>query len=221
MDKRVKQDRKSLRITRVTTRVGDGGLTHLAGGRRVGKDHPRLDAYGTIDELQVAIGAARDVLGAALDDAGEPAARTRLALLGEHLIYIQNLLFTLGGDLATPLEDRQPPMPLIAPRDVQYLDRLIEAYNASLAPLKDFVLPGGHRVVTALHACRVICRRAERAIERLGKIEPVGEPVRPFVNRLSDVFFVLARDAHATLAAQGQAPAESIWRRDLPEPPMP
>jgi cob(I)alamin adenosyltransferase len=208
--------RAPLRITRVYTRIGDGGRTQLASGRAIAKSHPRLDAYGTIDELQTALGAARDAFA--------PLARKRirgLRRIADHLLYLQNLLFTLGGDLSTPLADRWPAMPLVAAADTAYLEKLIDALNAGLPPLADFVLPGGHAAVTALHGCRVICRRAERAIERLAEIEPIGEAVRPFVNRLSDAFFVLARATDARLRAAGLAPAETIWRRDLEPPPMP
>jgi cob(I)alamin adenosyltransferase len=208
--------RQGPRITRVTTRVGDGGQTQLVGDRWVSKSDPRLEACGAVDELQVAIGAARD----ALQTVGG-ASRERLGRIGEHVVYIQNLLFTLGGDLATPLDHRHPQMPLVRPEDVVYLERLIDACNRALPPLADFVLPGGHPAVTALHACRVVCRRAERAIERLAATEPIGETVRPFVNRLSDAFFVLARWVGATLHAAEMAEGEKLWRRDLEPPPMP
>lgn len=206
----------SLRITRVYTKIGDGGTTRLASGREISKSHPRLEAYGTIDELQTALGAARDAFAPLVQKRA-----AKLVRIAEHLAYLQNLLFTLGGDLATPVAERWPAMPLVAPSDTIYLENLIDALNVDLPPLADFVLPGGHPAVTTLHACRVICRRAERAIERLAATEPIGDAVRPFVNRLSDGFFVLARATDARLRKAGLTTAETIWRRDLKPPKMP
>lgn len=208
------------RITQVYTRTGDRGQTRLVGGQTVSKDHPRLEAYGTVDELQAFIGQARDALAATLTElpAGE---NGRLALIRGHLAYMQNLLFTVGGDLATRLEDRWDGMPLVGEAQIDYLERLIDSLNASLQPLKDFVLPGGHPAVTALHLCRVVCRRAERAVERLGREEAIGEAVRPFLNRFSDALFVLSRAVSQELAKLGHAEGETIWQRDVPEPPMP
>jgi cob(I)alamin adenosyltransferase len=207
--------RRPLRITRVYTRVGDGGQTQISGGRWISKSHPRLEAFGTVDELQVAIAAARDAFSAIEPLPG------RMPNIARHLAYIQNLLFTLNGDLATPVEDRWDAMPLIVPDNVVYLEGLIDAYNADLPPLTDFILPGGHPAPTALHGCRVVCRRAERAIDRLAAVEAVGEPVRPFINRLSDTFFVLARSAGAELRGAGVPVEETIWRRDEAAPPVP
>jgi cob(I)alamin adenosyltransferase len=217
-------ERVALRITRVYTRIGDGGRTQLCGGRWVPKDHPRLEAYGAVDELQVAIAAARDAIAGISPPPPDP-----IPVIAEHLVYIQNRLFTLGGDLSTPVADRWPEMPLIEAADADYLEKLIDALNGRLPPLRDFLLPGGHTAVTALHACRVVCRRAERAIERLAAVEPIGDanadpkgdPIRPFANRLSDAFFVLARAVDAALRDAGLTGPETIWRRDLPPPPMP
>jgi len=208
------------RITRVYTRAGDEGMTQLVGGRRVPKNHPRLAAYGAVDEIQVAIGAARDALRAAVL-AHPGVAPPLLAALEPHLIYLQNLLFTLCADLATRLEDRWPEMPLPTPADVKYMETLIDALNAGLAPLKDFMLPGGHPAATACHVCRVVCRRAERELETLAAAEPIGELTRPILNRLSDLFYVLARRVAHDLERAGLASPERIWRRDLPRPPLP
>ena len=208
------------RITRVYTRGGDKGMSSLMGGRRVPKNHPRLNAYGTVDELQVALGAAHDALVQAAASLQEPQ-QAVFVFIESHLIYLQNMLFTISGDLATPLEDRRPEMPLPSAVHVEYMERLIDRLNRELPPLKDFVLPGGHPAVTALHLCRVICRRAEREIETLAAIEPIGEWVRPVMNRLSDVFFVLARRVAQELNQAGIRVGEIIWRRDLPPPPLP
>ena len=214
------QQREPMRITRVYTRMGDAGKTQLVGGREVPKDDPRLAAYGTVDELQVAIGLARDALRATLPALSETP-RARLCRLIEHLIYLQNLLFTLSGELATRFDDRWDGMPLTRPADVTFLESLIDHCNAELPPLKDFILMGGHWAVTALHECRVVARRAEREIETLAGREPIGESIRPFMNRLSDLFFVLARFVAAEFRRHGVAPREMIWERDRQPPPMP
>ncbi|HOE97731.1 MAG TPA: cob(I)yrinic acid a,c-diamide adenosyltransferase [Candidatus Sumerlaeota bacterium] len=209
-----------VRISRVYTRTGDAGQTRLVGGQVVPKDHPRLNAYGTVDELQVVIALARDAL-----DATRPLAPAELQplleLLGEHLCYIQNLLFTVSADLATRLEDRWDGMVVANQEMVGYAERLIDALNRDLPPLKDFVLPGGHPATSSLHLCRVVCRRAEREVEALARAEPIGEYTRILLNRLSDLFFVMARRVGAGLVEAGLAKPEVIWRRDAPPPPMP
>jgi len=205
---------ENFRITKVYTRTGDAGTTRLVGGQVIPKDHPRLAAYGTVDELQVVMGAAVDALGALR-------AHTLANNLLDHMLYLQNRLFTLGGDLATRIEDRWANMPLVGAADVDYMEDLIDALNGPLPPLKDFILPGGHPAVTSLHLCRVVCRRAEREVEALAAIEPVGESVRPFLNRLSDLFFVMARALAHKLRTEGLTPEETIWRRETPTPKMP
>jgi cob(I)alamin adenosyltransferase len=206
------------RITKVYTRQGDGGTTRLVGGHTVSKDHPRVAAYGAVDELQVVMGAAADALGALVaTQTGTPLA----ANLRDHVAYLQNLLFTLGGELATRREDQWDGMPRVGAADVAAMENLIDALNSPLPPLQDFVLPGGHPAVTALHLCRVVCRRAEREVETLAQLEPVDSMDRPFLNRLSDLFFVMARALAHRLRAQGFAPEETIWRREMPLPPLP
>lgn len=208
------------RITRVYTRGGDRGTSELVGGQRVPKNHPRFNAYGTVDELQVAVGAARDALHLTLF-AHPDRSLDLLRQAGPQLIYVQQLLFTLSGDLATRVEDRWADMPLPTAEQIDYMENLIDALNESLPPLKDFILPGGHPAATAVHACRVICRRAEREVETLAAVEPVGDLVRPMLNRLSDLFFVLARRIAHELNLAGLAPEEIIWRRDATPPPLP
>lgn len=220
MAEQPKRKSERLRITRVYTRTGDAGTTRLVGGHQVAKNHPRLNAYGTVDELQVAMGAARDALAQTLA-ANQDKPLALLKQLGAHLIYLQNLLFTISGDLATRLEDRWPEMPLPSPADVQYMEGLIDLLNDPLPPLKDFILPGGHPAPTAFHVCRVVCRRAEREVETLAVIEPIGEWVRPVLNRLSDLFFVLARRISHELVQTGIVSNELIWRRDLTPPSLP
>jgi cob(I)alamin adenosyltransferase len=217
MEETPKKSTPQHRLTRIYTRTGDKGTTQLVGGRRVPKNHPRLNAYGTVDELQVMMGAARDAL--AQTAAAHPDRDLNfLARLAQHLLYLQNRLFSISADLATPPEDRWPGMPLAGADDVQYLETLIDTLNRDLPPLKDFILPGGDPAVTALHVCRVVCRRAEREVETLAASEPIGEWVRPTLNRLSDAFFVLARRVRQELERAGVAHDEQVWRKDLPVP---
>lgn len=205
-------ERKGLRITRVYTKTGDKGETGLVGGQRVPKDHPRIEAYGTVDELAAALGVARVELEgerARFRDAAD--AET----LAAHMRYIQNQLFTLGGDLATRLEDRHPMMPILNGSPIEYLERLCDGFNGSLPPLKDFILAGGSRTATALHVARTVCRRAERVLARLAREEDIGEHSAIYVNRLSDALFVLARWANARMGVE-----EYLWDRTLDEPPI-
>jgi cob(I)alamin adenosyltransferase len=168
------------RITRVYTRTGDDGTTALTGGERLAKDAPRIAAYGTVDELSSAIGVAL---------AAGPAPRLRMALAA-----IQNELFHLGSDLAMPEKDKaKRPVPVIAGRHVEALERLMDELNAELGPLDNFILPGGAPGAAALHLARTICRRAERHLVTLARAEPVGPSTLPYLNRLSDALFVMAR----------------------------
>lgn len=193
-----------VRLTKIYTRGGDKGTTALVGGRRVEKDALRLETYGTIDEVNAALGLARSFLEQRR--AEHPEVVTRL---DAELRRIQNLLFDLGSDLATPIEQRFEGQPVIHMEDVERLERLIDDLNAELAPLDSFVLPGGGPVNGFLHQARTVCRRAERAIYRLSKQETLGEPVLPFVNRLSDTFFVLSRWVSKKLGER-----EYLWRKE-------
>lgn len=193
-----------VRLNRIYTRGGDKGTTALVGGRRVEKDALRLETYGTIDEVNAAVGLARTFLEQRRAD--QPAV---VARLDAELRRIQNLLFDLGSDLATPIDQRFEGQPLIEPAEVGRLEQLIDELNAELEPLESFVLPGGGPVNGFLHQARTVCRRAERAIYRLSKQEPIGEPVLPFVNRLSDTFFVLSRWVAKKLGER-----EYLWRKE-------
>lgn len=215
-----------LRITKVYTRTGDKGMTALVSGEKVPKSHPRIESYGTVDELGVWIGQARHEIETLLDrvaDRGTMGAVVRAPFdrLSDHLRYIQNLLFTLGGELATPPGAEWPGMVKISPADVTYLENLIDAYNAALPPLEDFILAGGGPVSLSLHHARVVCRRAERVIAALDQTEPVGDAVNSFVNRLSDLFFVLARWVVAEQDRHGLPSDETLWNRSLQPPPFP
>lgn len=168
------------RITRVYTRTGDDGTTGLGTGQRVPKTSARIVAYGVVDELNSFIGMAL--------------AAGPVAEVAEPLRRIQNELFHLGSDLCVPDADKAAmPVPKIEPRHVAGLEKLMDALSESLAPLENFILPGGSAVAAALHACRTICRRAEIAILALHAQEPLRPEVLGYVNRLSDALFVMAR----------------------------
>ncbi|MBI2204747.1 MAG: cob(I)yrinic acid a,c-diamide adenosyltransferase [Candidatus Rokubacteria bacterium] len=191
-------------ITRVYTRTGDDGDTALVGGRRVPKDSPRIVAYGTIDELNAVIGLAR-VFN-----------EERLAE-GEHhrwldgvLRQIQSRLFDLGSELATPADAVYEGMFRVGAAEVEELERLMDECQATLDPLKSFILPGGGRISGFLHQARTVCRRAEREILVLSRAEPIGDGPLRYVNRLSDAFFVLSRWVGKHLGER-----EYLWERGL------
>jgi cob(I)alamin adenosyltransferase len=177
-----------VRLNRIYTKTGDGGQTRLVGGQKVGKDSPRIDSYGTVDELSCCLGLART----ALESAGAPAEAPALAGV---LRRIQNELFNLGSDLATLPADRHPQQPLIEERHVTSLEREIDAWNEHLPELRSFILPGGGLVAAYLHLARTVCRRAERLVVGLRATEEVGAQVIPYLNRLSDALFVMSRHA--------------------------
>ncbi len=171
----------TVNLTRIYTRLGDGGETHLGDMSRVAKTHPRIEAYGTVDELNAQIGMALTVPGMP----GE---------YGEWLARIQNDLFDVGADIAAP-EDPERERLRLLPEQTGWLEQRCDEVNATLAPLKSFVLPGGSPAAAALHVCRTVCRRAERrAIACGGECSP--EVVR-YLNRLSDLLFILSRGANA------------------------
>jgi cob(I)alamin adenosyltransferase len=168
------------RITRVYTRTGDDGTTGLGGGQRVPKDSLRVEAYGTVDELNSQLGVAR-AMGLA-------------ERLERALAAIQNELFHLGSDLCILEEDKQRfPVPQIEARHVDALEALMDELSASMQPLENFILPGGAPGAAQLHVARTICRRAERDVIALGREEPTGAFVVKYLNRLSDALFVMAR----------------------------
>jgi cob(I)alamin adenosyltransferase len=168
------------RITKVYTRTGDDGTTALGSGDRVPKDSPRIAAYGAVDEVNSCVGAA---IAAGLD----PSLETRLSA-------VQNELFHLGSDLCVPEAGKQRrPVPTIEPRHVEALERWMDEMSAELAPLENFVLPGGTPGAALLHVARAVCRRAERDAIVLSRSEPIGASVVAYLNRLSDALFVAAR----------------------------
>lgn len=161
------------RLSKIATRTGDAGTTGLGDGTRVGKEVLRIQALGDVDELNSHIGLLL--------------CETLPAALREELLTIQHDLFDLGGELCIP------GYVLIQESHVLRLDALLAKYNAELPPLKEFILPGGSRAAAQSHVCRTICRRAERTMVALGKVESLNDAPRQYVNRLSDLLFVLAR----------------------------
>ncbi len=188
-----------VKLNRIYTRTGDDGSTALGDGTRLSKAHLRIEAYGTVDETNAALGLVRLHTTA-----------PELASLDAMLARIQNELFDLGADLCVP--DRGQTLdyePLrILPEQAARLEREIDELNASLAPLKSFVLPGGHAAAAALHLARTICRRAERLMVHLA--ETAGETVSPaalaYVNRLSDFLFVASRHVNHVTAS-----GDTLW----------
>ena len=182
------------RLDRIYTKTGDAGLTGLGGGQRVPKDSQRVEAYGTVDELNSQIGVA---LAIGLCD--------RLAA---ELPLIQNELFDLGSDLATPATSQaRHPVPTVEPRHIDKLERLIDELNEVVGPLTNFLLPGGSPGAAQLHVARTVCRRAERTATTLARDEEVGPTVLPYLNRLSDALFVMARFEN-----HERAVAEPLWQ---------
>lgn len=174
-------------LTRIYTRLGDAGETHLGDMSRVAKDHPRIEAYGVVDELNSFVG---------LTLAACEVPEARRVWLGR----IQNELFDLGADLATPVSDEGRSRLRIGAEYVEWLEGACDEVNSELPPLKSFVIPGGSLLASHLHVCRTICRRAERLAIR---IEDVGPEALQYLNRLSDLFFILAREANG--------PDEPLW----------
>jgi len=167
-------------INRVYTRAGDDGTTALGFGQRVPKDSPRIEAYGTVDELNSVIGVA-----VALGLREE---------MREQFFVIQQVLFNLGSDLCIPEADKQTTsVPGIEERHVTQLEAWIDAWNEGLEPLRSFILPGGDASAAQLHVARTVCRRAERITISLSRDEAVGGFVIPYLNRLSDLLFVASR----------------------------
>jgi cob(I)alamin adenosyltransferase len=161
------------RLSKIATRTGDKGTTGLGDGSRVDKDNVRIQAIGEVDELNSNLGV---LLAEPLPDE-----------LRDELVSIQHDLFDLGGELCIPGYQ------MIKEEHVERLDALLAKYNATLPALTEFILPAGSRAAAVSHVCRTVCRRAERAIVTLGKVETINDFPRQYVNRLSDLMFVLAR----------------------------
>jgi cob(I)alamin adenosyltransferase len=174
----------TVNLTRIYTRLGDGGETHLGDRSRVPKTHPRIEAYGTVDELNAQLGVA--LAGGDLTE--------RYA---QWLRRVQNDLFDVGADVAVPEDDERQRL-RVRPEQTEWLERLCDEVNATLEPLKSFVLPGGTPPAAQLHVCRTVCRRAER---RVLDVEGVNPEVVRYLNRLSDLLFILSRGANGSQEA--------------------
>lgn len=180
------------RLTRIITRSGDGGTTSLADGSRVGKDSPRIEALGTVDELN-------SVLGVLLTE-------TLPEEIRDWLLRVQNDLFDVGAGLAVPGHDT------IQPARVTALETQADAMNAGLPPLQEFILPGGSRAGALAHLARSVCRRAERTVVCVAQQEIVSEVIRQYLNRLSDALFILARYLN-----QSNGQKDICWQPYRPE----
>ena len=178
------------RLSKIATRTGDDGSTGLGDGSRVGKDSLRIQALGDVDELNSQIGL---LLCETLPDG-----------LRQALLSIQHDLFDLGGELCIP------GYTVLADDHLARLDALLAQYNATLPPLKEFILPGGSRTAALAHVCRTVCRRAERSVVMLEKADGgVNAPARQYLNRLSDLCFVLARVLNREAGGQ-----DVLWEKD-------
>ncbi len=178
------------RLTKIYTRTGDDGTTGLGDGTRVPKDHPRVEAYGSVDELNSAV-------GQILACEGLP------ETLGDCLTGIQHDLFDLGGELCIPGHS------MVTDAYVERLEQALDSVNSELPPLKDFILPGGGRAAAATHLARAICRRAERRVWTLATTEEIRPELPRYLNRLSDLLFVIAR-----VLARRESGQEVLWRHD-------
>ena len=187
-----------VRLTKIYTRGGDGGQTALVGGERVDKDDPRIEAYGTIDELNAVIGLVRE-----RNRGGEGASKDAIDAALER---VQQQLFNLGASLATRYESRWEGQPHIEAAEVTWLEQDIDRMNADLPKLKSFVLPGGGPVGSMCHLARTVARRAERRILTLQRAERIEANDLVYINRLSDWLFVLGR-----WCAREHGEVETLW----------
>lgn len=177
---------------KIYTKTGDTGETGLFGGERVPKDAFRIEAYGSVDELNSVLGVISSL---------NP--RTAIA---ETVTMLQNQLFEVGADLATPGEQKSSAIPRVTDSHAIELEKLIDRFEKELTPLKSFILPGGSVIAAHLHLARTVCRRAERSVVRLSRNEKIGTAVIVYLNRLSDLLFVMARYANAV-----EGHAETQW----------
>ncbi len=191
-------------LSRIYTKSGDGGDTNLVNGRRVAKDDSKVEAYGTVDELNCFVGAAL----VSLSDA--TTAYPTLGPLGETLLRVQHELFNLGSQLATDSSEIREKQPCVGAVEIDRLEHEIDEMNADLPDLPSFVLPGGSRLNVELHLCRTVCRRAERRVVTIARLEDMEQP-RRYLNRLSDAFFVWSRWVCLQMDT-----AEVLWRPNQP-----
>ncbi|MEO6799947.1 MAG: cob(I)yrinic acid a,c-diamide adenosyltransferase [Rhodanobacter sp.] len=185
------------RLSKIYTRTGDDGSTGLGDGSRVGKDSPRVNAYGTVDELNSTIG-----MVLAADGVSDE--------VREALTQVQHDLFDLGGELCIP------GMATVNDSDIDRLEHILDKLNEPLPPLKEFILPGGGMAASCCHVARTVCRRAERAVIALSREDDIRPQPQRYLNRLSDVLFVIAR-----VLARASGHGEVLWqhqRRPKPKP---
>jgi cob(I)alamin adenosyltransferase len=178
------------RLSKIYTRTGDDGSTGLGDGSRVAKDSLRVEAYGTVDELNSTIGMVLACEG--VDDA-----------LRETLTQVQHELFDLGGELCIP------GMAMIDDADITRLEEVLDQFNEPLPPLKDFILPGGGMAASCCHLARTVCRRAERDVIALSRVESIRPQAQRYLNRLSDLLFVLCR-----VLARSSGHGEVLWQHE-------
>ncbi|MGO9063026.1 MAG: cob(I)yrinic acid a,c-diamide adenosyltransferase [Candidatus Binataceae bacterium] len=195
----------AIRLTKIYTRSGDKGLTGLVGGARVPKESGRLEAYGTIDELNSVMGIVRTFVPDYRDGLGE-----HYTWYSEMLRRIQNELFDVGSELATPADVEYPGMHRMGEEEVEQLEHEIDRMNEDLEQLKSFTLPGGGKLNAFLHLARTVCRRAERVCWAVKREEPIGDQLIIYINRLSDHLFVQSRWISRRLGEE-----EFLWDRGL------
>ncbi|QWT20244.1 cob(I)yrinic acid a,c-diamide adenosyltransferase [Bacillus sp. NP157] len=178
------------RLSKIYTRTGDDGSTGLGDGSRTGKDSLRVTAYGTVDELNSALGVVIACEGTDDD-------------VREVLVQVQHELFDLGGELCIP------GMAMVQAKDIDRLEAVLDGFNADLPALKDFILPGGGMPAATCHVARTVCRRAERDVVALARVEEVRPEAQRYLNRLSDLLFVLAR-----VLARRSGHGEVLWQHE-------
>ena len=180
-------------MSKIYTKTGDKGTTSLIGGTRLPKDHHKIEAYGSVDELNAWIGVLADA----------PENISRNAFLKE----IQDRLFTIGAELASEPEQKKKKLPELFESDVEILEKAMDTYNEVIPTLRAFVLPGGHPLVSFAHVARTVCRRAERQVIKLSHEEEIDDLIVKYLNRLSDYLFVLSRKI-----TQEQNAPEIAWK---------
>ncbi|GJL78235.1 MAG: cob(I)yrinic acid a,c-diamide adenosyltransferase [Nitrospinaceae bacterium] len=195
-----------VRINKVYTKKGDKGETSLAYGGKIGKDHPRVRAYGTVDELNSLVGIVRCFNL----EKPESIRRDKLETI---LQAIQQRLFDIGSVLATDAKSAPKSKPSVTEANVAWLEEVIDAMNEELTPLNSFVLPGGSPVNAFLHQCRTVCRRAERDIVSLSRDEEIDSNLMAYINRLSDALFVFSRWTASTMNEK-----EFLWEPGQDDP---
>jgi cob(I)alamin adenosyltransferase len=192
-----------MRLTKIYTKVGDGGLTSLSSGVRVSKSDLRIEAYGTVDELNAFIGSLKDQIQLAMCQNQK---EEILQGVSQELLQIQNELFDIGGELSFPQDFDTSKLNLVGLTEIARLESSMDSMNASLKPLANFVLPGGHLINSSCHISRTVCRRAERVIVHLSESSKVRSEIQIYLNRLSDWLFVTCRFLSMELAID-----EVLW----------